>query len=658
MLGPVAAALPDAEVGGLDVPVVDTRPVQRDQRLEQVGAPPLQQVQGQPLAAAQHLAQRLLAGALQHQGLPAAHVQRALDQPHEPRVVQPGQHPGLAGDPARRRVVHRDLEHPGGVRAGVGHRQVRDQQADGGGPRAEAALQPEPAVDDRAGRRLQRVHHVLDRPGQGTFRVGQPLEEGPDVGQPLAHRGPGGLQHERAHRRRHLRQVRGQVEPVVPVQPVAQRRAVRRGRAAGQHVVGQRAEREHVQPDPVGVAVPHALGGLERLGQPPVHVHRTGTHHRARRAAAVGRAHQPGDPAARQPGRRRARERARAPPVTHQDPQLAVGRPVHPDRVRRQPAVHDPVPVRVRHRLGDLPQQPQLRFRGNAARVVGLPQVEPLEPVVDRVHQADAELAVDDVPRAQQPVVRQPRHDPELVLGDLADLGPLGRGRARRGDQEPDPAPVGGGHPVERRPVLPAVTLAERLLVDHPRARLPLAPLDDPDPLHQRGDDLIAVGADGLLRRGRLQQPPGDPGQPGIALGAVQAEQVHPGRLRQQAAQARVVQEDGLLHERHDRARIGDRRRRSPGPSGSARPAACWPAAAPCAAPASAASPRPGDRHAARSGHPRATCPSSTSAPPGAGGAGPAPAGPPRATCRARPGTRNSTTRGTERSRAAGTGRG
>ena len=185
--------------------------------------------------------------------------------------------------------------------------------------------------------------------------------EGPHVRQPFAHRGPGGLQHQRADRRRHLRQVRGQVKPVVPVQPLAQRRPVGRGRTAGQHVVGQRPEREHVQPDPVGVAVPHALGGLERLGQPPVHVHRTRAHHRARLAAPVGRAHQAGDPAARQPGQRRARDRARAPPVTHQDPQLTVGQAVHPDRVRRQPAVHDPVPVRVRHRLGDLPQQRELR---------------------------------------------------------------------------------------------------------------------------------------------------------------------------------------------------------------------------------------------------------------------------------------------------------
>ena len=103
VLGPVAAALPDAEVGGLDVPVIDPGPVQRDQRLQQVGAPPFQQVQGQPLAAAQHLAQRLLAGALQHQGLPAADVERALDQPHQPRAGQPGEHPGLVGDPRRPR---------------------------------------------------------------------------------------------------------------------------------------------------------------------------------------------------------------------------------------------------------------------------------------------------------------------------------------------------------------------------------------------------------------------------------------------------------------------------------------------------------------------------------------------------------------------------
>ena len=188
VLCPVAAALPDAEVGGLDVPVVDPGPVQGDQRLQQVGAPPFQQVQGQPLAAAQHLAQRLVAGALQHQGLPAADVERAFDQPHQPRAGQPGQHLGLVGDPRGRGVVDRDLEHPGGVRARVGDSQVGDQQADGGGPGAEAAFEPEPAVDDRAGGCLQRVDDLLGRAGQ------RPAPRRPAVpgrtGRPAAARSP------------------------------------------------------------------------------------------------------------------------------------------------------------------------------------------------------------------------------------------------------------------------------------------------------------------------------------------------------------------------------------------------------------------------------------------------------------------------------------
>ena len=120
---------------------------------------------------------------------------------------------------------------------------------------------------------------------------------------------------------------------------------------------------------------------------------------------------------------------------------------------------------------------------------------------------------------------------------------------------------------MERRPVLPAVAFPERILVDHPGAGLTLAALDDSDPLHQRGDDLVAVRADRLLGRGRLQQPLGDAGQAGAALAAVQAEQVYPGGGRQQAPDAGVVQEDGLLDERHDRAGIGD------GGAGLLRPA-------------------------------------------------------------------------------------
>ena len=68
--------------------------------------------------------------------------------------------------------------------------------------------------------------------------------------------------------------------------------------------------------------------------------------------------------------------------------------------MRRQPAVHHPVPVRVRHRLGHLPQQPELRFRGNAARMIGQPQVEPLELLVQGVDKANPQFTVNHVPGA------------------------------------------------------------------------------------------------------------------------------------------------------------------------------------------------------------------------------------------------------------------
>ena len=126
-------------------------------------------------------------------------------------------------------------------------------------------------------------------------------------------------------------------------------------------------------------------------------------------------------------------------------------------------------------------------------------------------------------------------------------------------DEEPDPGPVGGRDAVEGRPVLPAVALPERFLVDDPRAGLALAALHDPDPGHQGSDDLVPVSADRLVRGRSLQQPFGDPGQPGLALAAIQAEQVDPGGRRQQAPESRVVQEHRLLHERHDATRVGDR---------------------------------------------------------------------------------------------------
>ena len=115
-----------------------------------------------------------------------------------------------------------------------------------------------------------------------------------------------------------------------------------------------------------------------------------------------------------------------------------------------------------------------------------------------------------------------------------------------------------------------------------------------------------------------------------------------------------MVQEDGLLHERHDGAGIGD------GGAGLLRPAdqlilqlagqplRLAPGELERGVLGAVTVAPPGQVVTAQA------CRSSTSAPPGAAGAGPAPAGPPRATCRARRGTRSSTRPGTARSRQQG----
>ncbi len=227
--------------------------------------------------------------------------------------------------------------------------------------------------------------------------------------------------------------------------------------------------------------------------------------------------------------------------------------------MRGQAPVHDPVAVRVGDRLRGLPQQRQLVLRGHLPGLVRQVEVEALVSLVERVDQAHAQVVLHHVPGAEQPVVLQPGHDAVLVLGDLPDLRPGGRGRPGRRHEEPDSRPVRGRHAVERRPVLPAVALAERVLVDHPRAGLALAPLHDADPLHERGDDVALVRADRLVRGRGLKNAIGDARQAGRVLGAVEGEQVQAGRRRQLAPEPGVVQEHGLLHERHHVPRVRDR---------------------------------------------------------------------------------------------------
>ncbi len=65
VLGPVTPVLPHPEVGRLDVAMIDTGLVQRDERVEQVRAEPVEQIDGQPGTSPENIGQGLRAGALQ-----------------------------------------------------------------------------------------------------------------------------------------------------------------------------------------------------------------------------------------------------------------------------------------------------------------------------------------------------------------------------------------------------------------------------------------------------------------------------------------------------------------------------------------------------------------------------------------------------------------
>ena len=125
-----------------------------------------------------------------------------------------------------------------------------------------------------------------DGPRHRSLGLVEPFQEGPHVRNALGDRRAGGVQDQGTQFGRHLGQVDGQIKAALAVQSLPQRGAVGGGHPAGQHVVGKRAEREDVDPDPVRVRIPHTLGRLERLCHPPVHVGATGraSHHRLRSA--------------------------------------------------------------------------------------------------------------------------------------------------------------------------------------------------------------------------------------------------------------------------------------------------------------------------------------------------------------------------------------
>jgi len=264
-----------------------------------------------------------------------------------------------------------------------------------------------------------------------------------------------------------------------------------------------------------------------------------------------------GDRGAGQVGR--VQDAGALPPADpHLDVAASSRHRAHPHRARRECPVHDLVRVRVLQGLTHLPDDRQLRRERHPMGLFGDPQVEPLPRLVVVVGQADAELGLHEILGAQDAVVLQAGHHPELVFGDPADALLLGRGGAGGRHLEPDPGPLPLRDAVVGQPLLPALTVGEGLLGDGPRARGALAALDQADPGHQLAQDRLLVRADRALV-GLLEQQVGDAGQEARRAGAVDAVEAEGAARGQLAAQPGVVQEHRLLDERHDEARVLDR---------------------------------------------------------------------------------------------------
>src|SRR5665647_2470261 len=123
-------------------------------------------------------------------------------------------------------------------------------------------------------------------------------------------------------------------------------------------------------------------------------------------------------------------------------------------------------------------------------------------------------------------------HDAVLVFCEPLYPRALGFGSTWGGDHESNSGTLGRGELVERGPVLPALTLGQRLLVDDPRSRLTLASLDHADALQQGRNDLVLIGADGLVLPSRLKKPLGNAWKTCDLRCAIEPEQIDPGPWR------------------------------------------------------------------------------------------------------------------------------
>src|SRR5713101_1626855 len=186
--------------------------------------------------------------------------------------------------------------------------------------------------------------------------------------------------------------------------------AIRSGQPASNYEVGQRTEGEDVQADPVRFCPPHSLWSLERLGLSPVDVDVL----LVRRSlipvklGSLRIVQKVGHSCTRSCRTGSTAEAAGGLPISDQDTYPSIGPPAHPNRCRRQSAMHNAVAMGIEQRLCDLAHDRQLVGSRNCARLLGEPEVEPMVSLIVRVDQPNAEFVIDNVARAEEPIVRKP----------------------------------------------------------------------------------------------------------------------------------------------------------------------------------------------------------------------------------------------------------
>ena len=361
-------------------------------------------------------------------------------------------------------------------------------------------------------------------------------EEVPDRGVPFPGGGAGRGTHREADRFRDLGDVDAQIETGLLTQAHHELLRARRRRIPGEQVVGDRSEGELVQSRPVGGS--RAPGPLRRL---------VGTQRRIFRPRHAGDMLR--DPVVRGLVTRGAD----GVPVRdlHRHGTIGSRRRTDPDRLRGEMAMGETLAVGVLEHLAHITEDLQAPAEVDLAGMVVEPMVQPHQARVPLVDQAATELiVVDDIDRPDQPVVVEPAHHHELVVGERPRDPPLRIGGVRlEADARGRARLLAGGFPV-----LPVLALGDRAAVqEHPGAHFALPALDQADPLEKQGQDLLLLGVDGTAAIGGALDEAADPRQPrrGV-LQFVQAEQAEARGLGHQHLGVTVVEEHGLLHPRHD----------------------------------------------------------------------------------------------------------